>query len=63
MNTCRILHEPGAAGKSVCSFRLPPTLRPAERARGDGVPPPRSTMRPGTTCPAAAVLAGLSWNG
>jgi hypothetical protein len=39
MNACRILPEPGAAGKSVCSFRLPPTLGPAARAREMAVPP------------------------
>jgi hypothetical protein len=36
MNASRILPEAGAAGKSACSFRAPPTLRPAADARGDG---------------------------
>ena len=40
MNACRILPEAGAAGKSACSFRLPPTLRPAARAGEMAVPPP-----------------------
>ena len=48
MNACRILHEAGATGKSTRSFRLPPTLR---------------TRAESATCPAAAALAGLSWNG
>jgi len=63
MNACRILPEAGAAGKSACSFPLPPTLRPAARARGDGNPAADRQMRRGATCPAAAALAGLSWNG
>ena len=61
MNACRILPEAGAAGKSARSFRSPATLRPGA-SRGDGSPPPID-KRPGATCPAAAALAGLSWNG
>ena len=52
MNACRILPEAGAAGKSTRSFRLPPPLRPAREPKCGGA-----------TCPAAAALAGLSWNG
>ncbi len=61
MNACRILPEAGATGKSTRSFRLPPTLRRGA-SPGDGSPPPIDNAA-GATCPAAAALAGLSWNG
>jgi hypothetical protein len=48
MNACRILPEAGAAGKSACSLRTTAHAAPRDES---------------ATCPAAAVLAGLSWNG
>jgi hypothetical protein len=53
MNAWRILHEAGAADNPA----FPPGNLGKRQSRR------RSPMQPGATCPAAAALAGLLWNG